>query len=238
MRHHHRHSPVRVIVVDDDDISRRGMTSILAASADIDLVGAFDHDVALASVAAWSPIDVLVVDAADTRRSDDHFIGAEVVHRFRRLPDQAGAVVMVVTGHFLSDPLRRRMREADADLYLHRSEVQDEDRLLEVVLDPAVATEGVPEPIDGEAMFRLGITPSTRVNEAVAHHRENGWRDGDVPVLNKRSRANLRMRKQFQRLAGLRVVNADGRPPERQREAPSRPQIERFLEWATRSQAR
>jgi CheY-like chemotaxis protein len=233
-----RPGPRKVIVVDDDDISRRGITAILEGNAGIELVEAVNHDEALARLAEWPPLDVLIIDAADTRRSDDHFIGAEVVHRFRRRSEQDAAAVIVVTGHFLSDPLRRRMRDARADLYLHRSEVQDEGRLLDVVLDPSSVVSGVPEPTDAEAMFRVGVTPETRVNEAVAHHVEHGWDEGDGAPIGKRSRANARLRQRFQKLARLHVVNADGRPPDRHQDTPSRPQIERFLEWATRSDRR
>jgi hypothetical protein len=42
----------------------------------------------------------------------------------------------------------------------------------------------------------------------------------------------------FNRVARLNPVNADGTIPDRDQDEPSLPQIERFLEWASKSKMR
>jgi hypothetical protein len=74
-----------------------------------------DHDQALAS-AGWWEVDVVVVDAADDRRDDDHFPGVEVVEIVRRHRSVHLTTIIVITGHFFDDAVRTRIREAKADL--------------------------------------------------------------------------------------------------------------------------
>ena len=143
--------------------------------------------------------------------------------------------MVVVTGHFFDDAVRRRMREAHADLFFHRTEVQDADRLVEIVLDPERWRQGVPDPVDPEHMMRLGVSSTTQVNEAVRHARDSGWGTAPPPP---RSRAWVRLREEFDRVARLTPITSDGRPPDRRQDTPSLPQIERFLQWATRSDDR
>lgn len=52
---------------------------------------------------------------------------------------------------------------------------------------------------------------------------------------SRRSRAWLRYRAMFNEVARLNPVNADSTVPERDQHDPSLPQIERFLQWATRA---
>jgi DNA-binding NtrC family response regulator len=222
----------RVVVVDDDDISRRGFGEILADHGDIDVVGMFSHDDALRWTGSWSTVDVVIVDAADERRTDDHFAGVAVVERVRQMSSDRAPVVIVVTGHFFDDAVRRRMREADADFFYHRSELQDTVALCAAVLRPDAARVGVPDVRDAEALFRLGITASSRVNDGVRAGRDLAITRTDG---GPRSRPRSRLRPIFNRSARLNPVNRDGTIPDREQQAPSFPQIERFLEWATRT---
>ena len=230
-----RPARVRVAVVDDDEISRVGMAAILDRHPAIEVAAATDHDDAFRHLSAWGPLDVVLVDAADPRRSDDHFPGVEVVHQIRRSDPEGATTVVVVTGHFFDDAVRRRMREAHADLFFHRTEVQDAGRLLEIVLDPGRWRQGVPDPVDPEHLLRLGVSSTTQVNEAVRHARDSGWGTAPPPP---RSRAWVRLREEFDRVARLTPITSDGRPPDRRQDTPSLPQIERFLQWATRSDDR
>ncbi len=227
-----RRQPVRVAVVDDDEISRVGMAAILDRHPLVDVVAATDHDEALRGLPTWGDLDVVLVDAADPRRADDHFPGVEVVRQVRRRDPDGTTTVVVVTGHFFDDAVRRRMREARADLFFHRTEVQDADRLVEIVLDPARWRQGVPDPVDPELLLRLGVSSDTRVNDAVRHVRDADWGAAPPPP---RSRAWVHLREQFNRVARLTPITSDGRPPDRRQDTPSLPQIERFLQWATRS---
>jgi CheY-like chemotaxis protein len=222
----------RVVVVDDDDVSRRGLGELLADHAEIDVVGMFSHDGALNWTGSWSTVDVVIVDAADERRTDDHFPGVAVVEQVRRVSAGRSPIILVVTGHFFDDAVRRRMREADADFFYHRSELQDTAALHAAVLRPEAARVGVPDVRDPEALFRLGITASSRVNDGV---RAGGDLDITGTDGGPRSRPRSRLRHIFNRSARLNAVNRDGTVPDRDQQAPSFPQIERFLEWATRT---
>lgn len=224
----------RVVIVDDDDISRRGLAELLGDRPEIDVVAALTHDQARAWQEQWDGVDVLVVDAADDRCQLDQFPGVAVVEavRRRRRPDQT--VVIVVTGHFFNDAVRRRMREARADFFYHRSELVAAERLYQAVLFPERAGRAVPDPADPEASFRLGVTGATRVNRAVAHATDQGLMAALAERCGLRRRIWQHRRRDFNAQARLNPANADGRPPERAQSDPSLPQIERFLRWATR----
>jgi CheY-like chemotaxis protein len=223
----------RVVVVDDDDISQRGLGELLADHPAIDVAALLSHDGALEWEGNWHDIDVVIVDAADERRHDDHFAGVAVVEHVRRSSGEHPPVIIVVTGHFFDDAVRRRMREADADFFYHRSEVQDTASLYAAVLHPDSARMGVPEVRDPETLFRHGIVASSRVNDGVKSARALGLTN---PLgSGSRSRPRSRLRQVFNRSARLNPVNRDGTVPERKQDAPSFPQIDRFFEWATRS---
>jgi CheY-like chemotaxis protein len=223
---------VRVAVVDDDDITRLGVETILVAHPDIEVTCSLSHDEAMEPDRSWHDVDVALVDAADERQLYDQFPGVQVVERIRAQRDPSQTMIIVVTGHFFDDAVRRRMREARADLLYHRSQIQQRERLCEVVLHPERGLAAVPEPLDPEALWRLGIGDGTSVNDAVRAASELGLAHG---AAGGRSRARTRLRDTFNGRARLSTVNADGTQPERSQDAPSFPQIDRFVHWATRS---
>lgn len=230
--------PCRVIVVDDDDINRRGMIAVLDGSPDVRVTAGFTHAEALAAHDAWVDVDVVIVDAADHRQLGDQFPGVAVVSHIRRSRPYDSALIIVVTGHFFDDAVRRRMREARADLFYHRGDLADADVLREIVLRPEYARKPVPPPSDPETLIRLGVTDSTRVNHAVGHavgmHLEQELHERSEP----RSRRWLRLRREFNSLARLTPMTGDGRVPDRPQDLPSLPQIGRFLDWATKIKSR
>jgi CheY-like chemotaxis protein len=225
----------RVVIVDDDDISRRGMAGLLGDRPEIEIVAALNHAQALGWEIEWDGVDVLVIDAADDRCEADHFPGVAVVEAVRRRRRSEQTMVIVITGHFFNDAVRRRMREAQADFFYHRSELVDAERLYQAVLAPDRSGHGVPGPIDLDACFRLGLNKRTRVNQAVAYAADEGL----IEILAERTGLRRRIwqhrRRAFNAQARLNPVNADGRPPERDQADPSLPQIERFLRWATKT---
>ncbi|MDA8268745.1 MAG: hypothetical protein M0Z63_13840 [Actinomycetota bacterium] len=222
-----------VAVVDDDEVSRRGLGAVLGEHPDIDVVALVGHADALAGAdGMWADVDVAIVDAADERHRGDQFPGVAVVERVRRCRPAPHPVIVVRTGHFLDDALRLRMREAGADLFFHRCELQQAEALHAVVLRPEEFRAGVPAPLDVEALFRLGIGTRTRVNAGVAFLERHGM--GPMGV-SQRSRRWTAFRKDFNDQARIVPVNADGTLPALERAVPSLPQIQRFKEWATRS---
>ncbi len=223
---------LRVAVVDDDDITRAGVEAILSGCDEIEVVAVLTHDEALQPDRRWHEVDVALVDAADERQPYDQFPGVQVVERIRAARGPEETMVIVVTGHFFDDAVRHRMREARADLLYHRSQLQQRERLCEIVLHPERSKAAVPEPLDPEALWRLGITDRASVNEGV---RAAGRLDLAHGAAGGRSRARTRLRATFNRSAKLTTVNADGTTPERDQDAPSFPQIDRFVQWATRS---
>ncbi len=223
----------RVVVVDDDDISRRGLGELLADHPEIEVTDVLSHDAAMTWNGDWSATDVVIVDAADERRTDDQFAGVGVVQHVRRMTPGTDVLIIVITGHFFDDAVRRRMREAQADFFYHRSEVQEADALYAAVLCPGAARSGVPGVTDPEALFRLGIVDSSRVNDGVRAAASLGLDQPHPP--GARSRSRTRLRQIFNQSARLNPINRDGSAPDRGQDDPSFPQVERFLEWATRA---
>jgi CheY-like chemotaxis protein len=220
-----------VVVVDDDKISRRGIAELLADRPEIEVVGALDHDQALAWDLQWNQVDVALVDASDDRREDDQFPGVGVVEhiRQRRAPHQT--VVIVLTGHFFDDAVRRRMREARADYFYRRSDLDFGTALEDAVIHPDRARAGVPPEQDTEALFQLGVVATSRVNAGVSQAKATGIQS----FSRTRSRRQERLRrKEFNAAARLNTVNADGAQPNRGQDTPSTTQIGKFLNWATR----
>lgn len=223
----------RVVVVDDDDISRRGLAELLAERPEIELLATLTHAEALACPERWDQVDIAVVDAADRRRQDDQFPGVSVVEEIRRRRSPAQTLVIVITGHFFDDALRRRMREAAADYFYHRSEVQDADALCEAVLHPQAGKAGVPALRDPSAMFGLGISRSSRVNAGVRYAIDQEFERVLAERSGRLGREWLRKRHEFNQRARLAPVTTYGGRPDRDQADPSVPQIIRFLRWAT-----
>lgn len=224
----------RVVVVDDDELSRRGIAEWLKDRAEIELVGAISHDEAKALDSEWDSIDVAIVDAADDTRDYDQFPGVRVVDLIRQRRSAAETTVIVITERFFDDAIRRRMREAKADFFFHRSELKLGSALQDAVLHPERARAGVPDVQDPEGLFLHGVVESTRVNKGVDFARDSGLQGALAKRGATRSRVWTRIRREFNDRARLSRVNADGTLPERDLEAPSLPQIKRFLDWATR----
>ncbi len=219
--------------MDDDDLSRRGIAELLGDRSELKVVDSFTHVQAM-DRPRWDDIDVVMVDAADERLGGDQFPGVEVVETIR-LHGGSRAKVHVVTGHFFDDAIRRRMREAGADFFHNRLDLHDTSVLYGAVLDAGDVTRtGVPAESDPETTFRLGVTEATRVNRAVRYAEGHPVQEDVGGGGGRRSRAKLHYRLRFARETGLNPVNADGRPPDREQDAPSLPQIQRFLEWATK----
>lgn len=228
------HRPTRVVVVDDDDISRRGMACLLDESPDICLVAALSHAQAMARSGWWQDVDFVLVDAADERCPDDHFPGVAVAERLRKHRSPRQTRIAVVTGHFFDDAVRRRMREAKADFFYHRGDLLAASALYEAVLRSDSVRHRVPAEIDPEDQFCRGVSSATRVNRAVAFAVEHNLEQLLADRPQPRSRFWLRLRRDFNRDARLNPVTTDGRLPDRAQELPSLPQIARFLSWATR----
>jgi hypothetical protein len=112
-------------------------------------------------------VDVLVVDAADEGRVADQFPGVAVVRRARAAGSAGRPTIVVVTGHYLHDGLRHRMRAAGADFYFLRSDQRSPEALLDVVLRPDRYRRGVPDVAEPGRRRLLGIGPRADVEAFV-----------------------------------------------------------------------
>lgn len=223
---------MRVAIVDDDEISQRGLASILADTAGVDVTAVMTHADARQSEGRWEDVEVVVVDAADERDPLDQFPGVAVVEQVRRRRSAAQTTVLVLTGHFFDPALRRRMREAGADFLYHRGDLVSADALRQAVIHPA-QLRPLEVPGDLDELVRHGVSGATRVNLAVNFAAERALVGGSGG-----SRAQSRARREFNQVARLSPMNRDGLPPNRDQTEPSRVQIHRFLQWATRIKGR
>src|ERR1035437_5209791 len=102
----------RVVVVDDDDIGRRGLAELLADRPELIVAGSLVHDEALEWDTEWDTIVMAIVVAADSRRDDAPFPGVGLCDHIHRRRSHLQTMVVVLTGHFFDDAVRRRMPEA------------------------------------------------------------------------------------------------------------------------------
>jgi DNA-binding NarL/FixJ family response regulator len=224
---------LRVVIVDNEAIGRLGMSAVLSSDPRLDVVGVYDHEESMLPERSWWDVDVAVVDAADDQLPGDQFPGVTVVQTIRAQSPPGRVSIVVITGHFFDDALRRRMREAKADYFYHRSALAEPERLIAAVLAPPVAQNLVPPEADVEMLDRLGIKHATAVNAAVAWACRHSHLGGIIPPGSGRRQADG-LRRNFNRVAQLEPRNHDGTPPNRHQDAPSHPQIQRFLDWATK----
>lgn len=227
--------PCRVVVVDSDDVNRNGLAVVLGASPHITVVAALTHQEAVDMRTLWHGVDAVIIDPVDHRQEGDQFPGVAVVRQVRAIRPSGDLLIIVITGHFFDDALRRRMREARADYFYHRADVADAARLRRIVLAAGRARGArgsLPAPADPEALIKLGVTDSTRVNRAVQYALEIGLEHELRERREPRSRRWLRLRHGFNAEARLTPMTSDGRLPEKSQKDPSLPQISRFLQWA------
>lgn len=116
--------PTSVAVIDDDLWVRTGRATALTG-AGLRVVAACDHAAALAlGPDVWDQVDVALVDAWDGREAWDRFPGVAVVEAIRRRRTPAETLIVVISGHVVSDVLRLRMAEAGADFFYGHEEVR------------------------------------------------------------------------------------------------------------------
>jgi hypothetical protein len=183
-------------------------------------------------------VDVLVVDAADEARAADQFPGVGVVRRARAAGSDGRPLVIVVTGHYLHDGLRHRMRAAGADFYFLRSDLRTPEALVDVVLNPDRYRRGVPGLAEPGRRRLLGIGPDTDVEPFVDLVETAGLGSAlagtDGMREQPRSRRWGRFRREAAGAAGVAAVNlTTGQRPQGQ-DTPSIRQLSRLWEWAAR----
>ena len=223
----------RTVIVDNEAIGRSGTATLLGSNPLIDVVAILDHDEALA-IASWADDDVAAVDAAAEEREGDQFPGVAVVEAIRKQRSTSETRIIILTARAFHPALRRRMREARADLLYNRYELaRDLTPLIRAVLgqeEPGQAhlDESVEEQ---QALRELGVSKQTRVNAALAHADETEvglfLNSGTAPRSNRR---RITMRKRFDKFAQLDPRSTSGESL-RSSSIPSWSQIERFYRF-------
>ncbi len=231
-------NPRRVVVVDNDPVTRTGYSSLLAGHPAIEVVAAIDHDAALEWQDEWDRVDVAVVDASDPRREGDKFPGVAVVQTLRARRSRDETLIIVLTGQFLHQGLRRRMREAGADFFYGRDEGMGEEELAAVVLRPDEHRRLEAMPIDLPA--ELGITTLTDVNQVLASLSEPSIFRALEPDARKKSDTHGDRSRWWNKVRGLasgprglKPVNSSG-DVALDKDLPSIPQLRKFLRAMTR----
>lgn len=224
----------RIVVVDDNRLTLPGFVDAIERSPDLELVAAFDHQGALDWAGDWASVDAVVVDAADEDRPGDQFPGVAVVRHVRSAAGHRQPLIVVVTGHFLHDGLRHRMKAAGADFYYLRSDLRSPEDLAEVVLHPERHRRGVPAPADPAAARALGAD-GAEVESFVR------WVEGEGlgPALegsrpDPRSRRWGRLRREGAAAGGIEPRNLTTGDAPRGQGTPSIRQLAALWQWAAR----
>jgi hypothetical protein len=180
----------------------------------------------------------VVVDAADEGRPGDQFPGVAVVRRIRSAAAPTQPLIVVVTGHFLHDGLRHRMKDAGADFYFLRSDLRSPEDLADVVLHPERHRRGVPAAGDPTAAQLFGVDGATDVESFVT------WVDGQDlgPALtghtsgraDPRSRRWTRVRRDAAAAGGIEARNITTGDAPRRQTTPSIRQLAALWQWAAR----
>ena len=200
-------------------------------------MAALDHDEAMRWQGDWSTVDVVVVDAADEGRAGDQFPGVAVVRQVRNAAASSQPMVVVVTGHYMHDGLRHRMRAAGADFFYLRSDLRTPEALVDVVLHPERHRRGVPVAADPDAPGRLGVSDGSNVEAFVS------WIDEEElgPELagagsrgQPRSRRWSRVRREAAGAGHIEPVNLTTGDRPRDQSTPSIRQLARLWAWAAR----
>lgn len=188
----------------------------------------------------WTDIDVVVVDAADEGAMGDHFPGVGVVKAIRANQGDKLPVVVVVTGHYLSDGLRHRMAGAGADFFFFRGNLRLDSAIVDIVCHPENYRRGVPSVADKDRRRLMGITPHTDVEAIVDYVVDPELRDAfdsENPQRNEpRSRKWLRHRKAIAKAAGVEPVNiGTGEKRMGKNDCPSLRQLSVIYAWLAKT---
>ena len=161
----------RVVVLDDEELMRRGQCSAFVEAGDFELVGCASTAEAVTWDEEWCGVDVAIVDAYDPRRRFDRFVGVEVVDHLRSLALERQPEVFVV-GLWGGNPyLTVRLAEAGADHVYRRDELRCAAELLAAVRRPG----GDTQPDSGAARLRIpGLQGPTRINRLLRLLAEGG----------------------------------------------------------------
>jgi DNA-binding NarL/FixJ family response regulator len=167
----------RVVVLDDDEIMRKGRCGAFAEADDFELVGCGPTGRALDWPDGWTAVDVVVVEAYHRTSAFDRLVGVDVVEHLRRHDGEPPEIVVV--GRDQENPyLTVRLAEAGADRLYRRSEVETISDLLEAVRHP---DPGHAPDVRAACELIPGLSGPTRVNQVLRRLAQLGMSDAFTP---------------------------------------------------------
>jgi hypothetical protein len=161
---------LRIAVIDDDYWKREHMAQELDSSPHIAVVHALDQDTAVAwSLAQWDEIDIAIVDVVDEMApgevGTDMFSGIQALERLKHIDVKT----LAITPHRHHPIVELRIHQANVNWVYRRYEVNDLDRLVDVLLAPASDHQPV-RPADDE-LERFGARVALPNNSVRAYER-------------------------------------------------------------------
>ena len=174
----------RVVVLDDDEIMRKGRCAAFDDAEDFVLVGCGPTQRVAAWPSEWHDVDVVVVEAYHPEPTVDRFVGVQVVEHVRAA-SIAGSPRVLVVGPDDDNPyLAVRLAEAGADHLYRRRELSTIQSLVDAVRSPDEARR--PDLVD--ACRRIpGLNGPTKVNEVLRRLLEMGLSDAFEPGVPQRA---------------------------------------------------
>jgi CheY-like chemotaxis protein len=226
-----------VVFVDDDELTAAGIGHLIENAGDLQLSALVDHAQAIRWTGDWRQVDVVILDASDTRRSDV-MPGIEVLAHIRRVTDDSRPpVVAVLSFRYAHLGLKRRAWEAGADFFLEREHVTEAD-LLRLIRNPDSFRDRrvAPDSSSGDFPRNLGLRDESDMNAILVYMRENGLQTRWARKGTRWTRRDLHQREVLQAMGRVRSVDKDGVDRPTPRNVPDVLQYMRIWEWGARSE--
>jgi DNA-binding NarL/FixJ family response regulator len=172
---------VRLVLVDDHALFREGLTRLLGAEPDLDIVGHCATVEEALEILSAGPVDLVLLDVD---------LGAQRGSEFMTRARRAGFAgrVLVVTAGLTDEEAARFLREGASGIFLKHD-------------SPAVLVRSIRQVMDGEAsvdheilsgVLRMGAPPEEETAKASLTERERGVLHGVLEGLaNKEIAAEL-----------------------------------------------
>ncbi len=166
---------VRVVVIDDDCITRQGLRTMLATCPSINVIAAPTLAEAEGWTREWQTVDWAIVDILDEARKagepgTDVYTGVEVIRRACRYG--AGVETIAITPDHRDPLLGLRIADSGAGYVYERREFSDPRRLIDAVRRPCPRRAPIRHP--WWVLQREGLGPGARPNRAVDAFRASG----------------------------------------------------------------
>ncbi|MDQ6949555.1 MAG: hypothetical protein M3256_25730 [Actinomycetota bacterium] len=224
-----------IVFVDDDELTAAGIGRLVDGTDDLHLIALVDHAQAMNWSGDWRQVDIVVLDASDTRQRDV-MPGIDVLRHIRRVTgDSRPPIVAMLSFRYAHLGLKRRAWEAGADFFLEREHMTSAD-LLRLIRDPDSFRERTAaRQTSSRFPTNLGLCEDSDLNAILTYMRENGLQTRWARKGTRWSRRDLQQREVMQVLGRVHSVDKDGADRPRSRNVPDILQYMRIWEWGARS---